>query len=98
MNSTMPKLPTNIAAWILTIFGLLSFAFALWVSLPMLRSSGSGELMLGLYIAIPLLMLSALLLGICTPKQRLRSSASLWGFGLLILGIVIWISVLIVLG
>lgn len=96
MNSTVPKLPTSIAAWILTILGLLSFVCAVWVSLPMLRSSGDGERMLGLYIAIPLLMLSALPLGICSFKQRLRSTASLWGFGLSILGVVIWVYVLFV--
>lgn len=98
MNPMPPKLPTSIAAWVLTIVGLLSLLCAVWVSLPILRSSGDGERMLGLYIAIPPLMLSTLPLGICSFKQRLRSSASLWGFGLSLLGIAFWMYVLTVLG
>lgn len=101
MSPVPPKLPTGMAAWILTILGLLALAGAVWVSLPMLGPSGDGErlrLMLGLYVAIPLLVLSAVSLGICALKPRLKSSVSLWGFGLSIFGIAIWISLLVLLG
>ena len=106
MSSTVPKLPASIAAWILTILGLLSFAYSVWASWPMLKvatgqthvSPGGGEYMVGLFFALPLLMLSALLLGICTFKQSLRSSISSWGFGLSALGLAGWISAFVVAG
>lgn len=98
MSPTVPKLPTNIIAWLLMILGLLSFALSVWASLPILAqaikqldiSLYSGEVMFILYVALPALLLSTLFFGICTFKQSLKYSLSFWGFGLSVLGIVNW--------
>ncbi len=99
MISTAPILPTGITARILTILGWLSLVLSVWASLPMLAvvigqkhvSVGGGEYFIALFFALPMLILSALLLGICTFVRTLRSSVSFWGLGLSVLGLAGWI-------
>lgn len=102
MDTTIPKLPTSLAAWVLTSLGLLSLACAMWASMPTIQYaikyqelSRGLEPMLGLYIALPMCLLGALLFGICTFRQRLKSSIASWGFGFSMLGIASWIAVLV---
>lgn len=99
MSSSAPKFPPSIIAWILTILGLLSLALSVWASLPMLAvelgqrhvSAGGGEYFVALFFTLPMLILSALLLGICTFIRTLRSSVSFWGLGLSALGLAGWV-------
>lgn len=106
MPAALPKLPTNVAAWILTALGLLSLVISILASVPLAMtitgqthvSPGGGEYMVGLFFALPLLLLCALLLGICTLCRKLRSMAALAGFGLSALGLVLWVAAFILDG
>lgn len=54
-------------------------------------SAGGGEYFAALFFALPMLILSALLFGICTFVRTLRSSVSFWGLGLSVLGLAGWV-------
>ncbi len=105
MTPNVPKLPTRTVAWVLTILGVLALAVSVWASLPMLAvevgqkhvSAGGAEYFVALFFALPLLVLSALILGICTLVGRLRSWVSCGGLVVAVLGLVGWV-VLVVFG
>ena len=80
MKQTKPSvyLPPTTPAWLLNLLGFVLLAVALWVSLPMwiawlgFRSASDwgGEYMLALYIAVPCILLSAVIFMMTTPGGR----------------------------
>jgi len=80
----MPAYPASPAAWILTGLGTLGLSLSLWLQLPMWQAvfgfipvaPGGGEYMIGLFLGLPGLLLSMLLLGIATVRAAWRSKFS----------------------
>lgn len=80
----MPKLPPTPVAWILFVSGFLALCIAMLVQWQMWLvvfevapvATGGGEYTLALFIGLPALLLSALLLGIATAKTGWRSRAA----------------------
>lgn len=90
----------------MTALGWLALAFSAIYTLPMFQtvsgfthvSAGGGEYFVGLFFALPLLLLSGLLLGICALKRAWRSRAASWGLALFAVGIAVWVYMFIVDG
>lgn len=96
----MPKYPLTRAAWVLFVLGLLTlivsllFQYQMWQAVLGLRpvAPGGGEYMVALFIGLPCLLLSALLLGIATARSVWRSKASAIALVLALTVVAFWLA------